>query len=355
MRRTRRVTTRQGGRCELCQAPSSLAPCPRCPPGAREAAPLQPFASAASGSSGLLLEGKYRLLEEVGRGGMGTVFRAHDESLDRVVAVKFLLPELQEEPAMVERFRREARASASIEHRNVIRIYEVGVHGSTDFLVAEYLEGGTLDRHISRAQARGELVPLPEALWILEQTCAGLEAVHGAGVVHRDLKPGNLMLDADGRRVVIMDFGIGRRYAPGDVKGTLAPVGTPAYMAPEIIVGAERGLAGESAADLYSFGVTAFELLTLELPFASGSWVEILHQHIVEAPPRLSARRPDLPEALERIVLRCLEKRPEDRFGSAEDVRRALLPLLRDAIGDPAVARGRPSFRAGVRERARLA
>jgi serine/threonine-protein kinase len=277
----------------------------------------------------VVLDGKYRLLEELGRGGMGTVLRAHDESLDRNVAVKFLLPELQADERLGERFRREAKAMASVRHENVLQIFFFGSHGASPYFVMEYVEGVTAWTLLENARERRAFLKLDRVLSILEQVASGLAAVHRAGVVHRDVKPANIMVEAATGRVVIMDFGIGKRYQKGDSQRTQAPAGSPAYMAPEIVGGQQIASDKDYLSDIYALGVTAFELATGTLPFDSESWVDILVKHVTHPPPLPSSRRSDLPPELDAIILRCLAKSPGDRFASCDELLDALLRVRR--------------------------
>jgi eukaryotic-like serine/threonine-protein kinase len=278
--------------------------------------------------SGILLEGKYRLLDEIGRGGMGTVFRAHDESLERTVAIKFLLPELQAEESLVERFRREAQAMASVRHQNVLQIFSFGRYGSANFFVMEYIDGQTTEDLLQQAHDRNEFIPLKQAVEILEQAASGLAAVHKAGVVHRDIKPANIMYEADSHRAVIMDFGIGKRYLSTDMRRTQSPCGTPAYMAPEVVSGKEISAEEDHLSDIYAFGVTAFELLTGVLPFEAENWVDLCVKHVTQPPPAPSTKRSRLPKELDQIVLKCLSKIPQERYESCAQLREAFLEVL---------------------------
>jgi serine/threonine protein kinase len=331
------TTIRPIKRCPACGAPSQTGElCSRCADWSSSSRPIWTPASSRERPGGIVLEGKYRLLDEIGRGGMGTVFRAVDESLDRMVAVKFLLPELQTETALVNRFRREARAMASVRHENVLQIYSFGSYGATSFFVMEYIEGRTADAMLMAALARREYLPMADTIRIVDQVCAGLGAVHRAGVVHRDVKPGNVMVQNDSGRAVVMDFGIGRRYQPGSAKRTLQPGGTPAYMAPEVIAGLETSPEQERLSDIYALGVTTFELITGVLPFSGGSWVDVFQLHIKEPPPVPSSLRKGLPEGVDDVILKCLAKAPLERFQSCDEVREALRPFVTERRATPA-------------------
>lgn len=317
-------------RCPSCGAPSANeALCPRCA-GRATNRRLSWLPSSSEGSQGILLENKYRLLDEIGRGGMGTVFQACDESLDRLVAVKFLLPELQTDEALVQRFHREAKAMASVRHENVLQIFSFGQYGSANFFVMEHIEGETAERLLEKAQEREEFIPLEQALSLLSHSAAGLGAVHRAGVVHRDIKPANIMIEAETGRAVIMDFGIGKRYTAKDSRRTQSPSGTPAYMAPEVVSGQEITSDQDHLSDVYAFGVTAFELLTSTLPFEADNWVELCVKHVTVSPPAPSSRRKNLPSQVDEFVLRCLEKLPQKRFQSCGELREALDTLVAD-------------------------
>ena len=262
---------------------------------------------------------------------MGTVFRAHDDSLERVVAVKFLLPELQAEESLVERFRREAQAMASVRHQNVLQIFSFGRYGSANFFIMEYVDGLTTEDLLRHAIDRREHLPLKLTLEILEQAASGLSAVHKAGVVHRDVKPANIMYEEDSKRAVIMDFGIGKRYLSTDLRRTQSPSGTPAYMAPEVVSGKEISAEEDHLSDIYAFGVTAFELLTGCLPFDAENWVDLCVKHVTQDPPAPSSRRSRLPKEIDDIVLKCLEKLPQARYESCAQLRDALRRRAREA------------------------
>jgi CheY-like chemotaxis protein/predicted Ser/Thr protein kinase len=318
----RRLTTL----CTRCDVSKSSVPCHRCPLRAIDSRIPEVEASDAVRKSSIFLEsGRIRLVREIGRGGMGTVFSAVDESLERIVAVKFLRPELQADPAMVEWFRQETQAAAAIVHKNVVTIYSSGQHDGTDYFVAEYIDGPSLERLLAIARAKGEQFPLTCALWMLDQAGAGLAAVHAVGVIHHDIKPGNVMVEVGEGRVVIMDFGIGGLVRPdlnGQGKSSIG--GTPAYMAPEAFQKSPlRGRAGRLA-DVYSLGVTIFETLTGVRPFDGRTWVVARDQHINMAPFPPSLLNAKLTPALDSLVLRCLAKNPAHRYQSVEEVRTAL-------------------------------
>lgn len=276
----------------------------------------------------IMLEDKYRLVGEIGRGGMGLVFRAQDISLDRFVAVKFLLPELVSDPLLVERFHDEALAMASVRHPNVAQIYSFGWYGRTPYFVMEYASGMTVDVLLDGARKRNSFIPLRDALHIIDQAAAGLDAVHSAEVVHRDVKPGNLIFEPETDRVLIMDFGIGHRIDPTAMSTLVSVGGTPAYMAPEVISGETTPATEESLADIYALGISAFELLTGQLPCECESWLEALTWHLADDPPRPSSIRPGLPGGLDEVILGCLEKDPTRRHRRASTFRNALRPYL---------------------------
>jgi serine/threonine protein kinase len=276
------------------------------------------------GAAGVVLEGKYRLLEEIGTGAMGTVFRAWDESLDRPVAVKFLLPELESRRDLVRRFQREARAMAAVTHDNVAAIMALGTHGSAHFFVMEHIEGQSADVLLAAARRSGRMPPLHIVLKIIKQVCDGLAAVHRAGVVHRDIKPGNVIIETETGRAVITDFGLVRRHGKGEAAKGRGVGGTPGYLAPEVI--AERAISEEAdfLTDVYALGATAFELITGELPFNEPSVVLMLQAHLATPPRPPSSVRPEVPKALDDVVVRCLAKNPADRFQSCDAILRAL-------------------------------
>ncbi len=281
---------------------------------------------------GALIDGKYRVVRELGRGGMGIVYLAEDVALQRSVAVKVLLPRYAHTPRHADRFRREARLLAAIEDENVVHIHALGEHEELPYLVMDYVMGDTLSAFLGGMQETFEVVPLDLAYSIARQLCRALSAVHSAGIVHRDVKPGNVMVTA-GPRAILMDFSLARDTYSSYSGSHM--VGTPDYVAPEQIRGSLLiGTEGQRS-DIYSLGVTLFETLTGELPFRGQDAMGVLNCHLNQEPPRPSSVRPDLPGSFDPVLLRALAKDPADRWPSCEEMGEAINLAYRAARGTP--------------------
>jgi tetratricopeptide (TPR) repeat protein len=255
---------------------------------------------------------RYRLVREVGRGGMGVVYEARDEKLDRPVAIK-VLPARAIDDRARERFLREARAAAALNHSNIVAIHDAGEEDGRPFLVMEFVEGSSLD---GRSPAS-----LGEAIEIARRVCDALEHAHDRGLVHRDLKPGNVLISTDADPVVkLTDMGIALARGAARVTRPGAITGTPTYMAPEQALGKEV----DGRADLYSLGVMLYDWATGRPPFEGDDALEVVSQHIHAPVVPPTTIRPDLPAGLESVILRLLQKEPDDRFAAAADVREAL-------------------------------
>ena len=271
-----------------------------------------------------VLGNRYRLGERIAGGGMGAVYRAVDESLGRQVAVKVLRRELAAEPAYLERFRREARASAGLSHPGVAGVYDYGELGGSAFIVMELVEGETLAERIA---ARGRL-PWPEAFAIGEQVARALAAAHANRLVHRDIKPGNVLVDAAGRAKVT-DFGIAKAAAAAPLTRTGMVVGSANYVAPEQAQGDDVG----PAADQYSLGCVLFEAVTGRPPYRGPNAVAIATQHVSAPVPDPRRHQADLPPAAADLIRRALAKPPEARFPSATAMADALAARQPDPPG----------------------
>ena len=258
--------------------------------------------------------GKYRIIGQLGRGGTGMVYRAVDETLGREVAVKTLNGGLGETDVL-KRFRAEATILARLNHPEIATIYELFRSETDLFMVMELVRGETLEQLASRV---GPLSP-PRAASLSDRILSALEHAHRAGVVHRDMKPANVMV-TEGGGVKIMDFGVARVCGGEHMTMNGYVVGTPAYMAPEQVLAQDV----DGRADLYSVGVVLYRLLTGTLPFQADTPVAMLHQQIAELPTPLSQHRDDLPEWCETIVQRALAKSPAARFQTAGEFREAL-------------------------------
>ncbi len=268
------------------------------------------------------LGSSYTLEGEIGRGGMGVVFNARDERLKRQVAVKVLPPELAFREEIRLRFVREAETAARLSHPHIVPIYSVGESpdGLVYFVMA-YVDGESLGAKLKR---RGRLPP-DESRRIMQETADALGAAHAFGIIHRDVKPDNILLEGSRGRVVVTDFGIAKALSSTTGGATLTAtgvaIGTPHYMSPEQAAG-DREIDGRS--DIYSLGVVAYQMLAGELPFQAPTVPGILMKHITERAPLVTDRRPEVPEDLAACVMRSLEKDPEDRWPTADALRRAL-------------------------------
>ena len=285
--------------------------------------------------------GPFEILAPLGAGGMGEVYRARDTRLDRTVAIKLLPTELVDAPGRrVERFRHEARAIARITHPNICTLHDVGEDGSAIFLVMEYVDGTTLARRLEDGP-----LPLPLALRAAIQIADALDHAHRHGVVHRDLKPGNIMLTRDS--VKLLDFGLAQlterdEQAPIDATkserltevGTI--VGTIPYMAPEQIEGREM----DARTDIFAFGVVLYEMVSGRRPFAGDSRASLMAAIVAAEPPALSSLQPQAPASLERLILRCLAKDPEDRWQTARDLAAELRWIAEAGSGTATAAPG---------------
>ena len=262
-----------------------------------------------------LLGNRYRLGERLAAGGMGSVYRAVDETLGRQVAVKALRRELADDPTFLERFRREARAAAVLSHPGVAAIYDYGEVDGQPFIVMELVEGENL---AERVVAGGPL-PWQEAFAIGEQVAAALAAAHAHGLVHRDVKPANIMLGRDGRAKVT-DFGIAQAAQAATLTRSGMVLGSANYVAPEQAKGGHVG----PAADLYSLGCVLFEAVTGETPYHGGNAVAIATQHVSAPVPDPRELRPDLPAQAAALIMRALRKQPDARFPSGTAMAAAL-------------------------------
>src|SRR5262245_7294351 len=262
--------------------------------------------------------GKYRIVDRLGRGGMGTVYKAVDETLDREVAVKVLNPELTDSEVM-KRFRAEATTLAKLNHPEIATLYEIFRSDSDLLMVMELVRGETLDQLALRC---GPLPP-ERAAYLVAQVLGALEHAHRAGVVHRDLKPANVMVTDHGG-VKIMDFGIARVAGAEHLTNDGHMMGTPAYMAPEQVVAKEV----DARADLYSAGVVFYRLLTGNLPFQADPAIGMVQKQLSDQPTPAHMHRADVPDWCETILARALQKSPVDRFQTAEEFRQLLLTQI---------------------------
>jgi beta-lactam-binding protein with PASTA domain len=278
---------------------------------------------------GRVLGGRYAVEARVGGGGMATVYRGLDTLLNRPVALKVLRVQLASDPDFVRRFRREARAAASLSHPHIIAVYDVGSEGSDcHYIVQEYVDGETLKERISR---EGPLAPA-DALRVMGQVLDALGHAHRAGIVHRDVKPQNVLLARDGR-VKVTDFGIALAEVPGGAERSYYIVGTAHYAAPEQV----RGELTDARSDIYSAGVMFYEMLTGQLPFPGDRPVAVALQHVTAEAPDPGLVRP-LPQGFSAVVARALRKAPEDRYGTAEAFRLDLEALAAGILPAPALA-----------------
>jgi hypothetical protein len=262
----------------------------------------------------------YTIEGEIGRGGMGVVYRARDERLQRRVAIKVLPPELAFQQDIRERFTREAQTAARLSHPHIVPIHTVGEGLGLVYFVMGYVDGESVAARIRR---RGKL-PVDEVRRVMAEAADALSAAHAVSIIHRDIKPDNILLEGPRGRVMVTDFGIAKALSSSSgatLTGAGVAIGTPAFMSPEQAAG-EREIDGRS--DIYSLGIVAYQMLTAELPFSAPTVAGILMKQITEVAPDVRSRRADVPEDLALAVARCLEKDPENRWPTADSLRRGL-------------------------------
>lgn len=257
---------------------------------------------------GQRLSERYEIQALVGQGGMGIVYRGYDVVLQRTVAIKVLPQEFTYDRRFVERFRQEAVTAAGLHHANIVTIHDVGEHNGVYFIVMQFLEGVTLDQWLASQGA----LSLAQCYHVIRQVADALDYAHAQGVIHRDVKPSNIMVDPNGK-VTLMDFGLVRAMEGGGLTRTGMIVGTPEYMAPEQALG--HPIDGRS--DIYSLGVVIYRMLTGEVPFARSSSIAVAYAHVHEPPPPLREKRPEIPRAVEAVVLKALAKQPQERYQTA--------------------------------------
>ena len=281
-------------------------------------------------SEGTLLNGRYKLLERIGAGGMSVVYKAQDTVLGRPVAVKMLHDSFTGDPDFLRRFRQEAYAAARLQHPNIVTVHDIGQDGDRHYIVMEYVEGRTLKDLVRQYNQDGQNMPVSRALDLSVQISEGIGYAHRAGLVHCDVKPQNVLVTRDDR-IKVADFGIARAVSEASQHIDDNRVwGTPQYFSPEQAAGEQP----TPASDVYSIGVMMFELLTGQLPFTADSQAALALKHIQEPPPHTSDLNPAVPEQLDLIVNKVLAKEPAGRYRTAGQLGRILSSYRQSSWAD---------------------
>src|SRR2546429_660927 len=269
--------------------------------------------------------GNYKILAPVGQGGMARVYKAHQENLDREVAVKVLPPWFAADRNFVERFNLEARLVARLSHPNIVTVHDANEYHGHLYIVMQLVDGGTLKQRLDQLQALSKTMEIAEASRIFTQLASALSYAHDNGIIHRDIKPVNVLMDRSGRPI-LSDFGIAKVLASTKDQLTRpgAGVGTPEYMSPEQCIGG----AVDGRADIYALGVMLFEALSGRTPFLGESYPALAHSHVYELPPRPSLINALIPPAVEDVIATALKKNPQHRYQKANDMAKALEQAL---------------------------
>ena len=272
-------------------------------------------------TTGSTFAGRYQIIEEIGRGGMGRIYKVFDTEIDEKVALKLIKPEVAADKGNIERFRNEMKFARQVGHRNVSRMFDLGKHEGTYFITMEYVPGEDLKSFIRRI---GQL-PVGKAVAIAKQVAEGLIEAHRQGVIHRDLKPRNIIIDREGN-AKIMDFGIARSLKSEGMTEKGIMVGTPEYMSPEQTESSDI----DQRSDIYSLGILLFEMLTGRIPFEGETPLSIAIKQKTEAPPRPEEFNPGISQDLSQLILKCMEKDPANRYQSSEEVLASLEMIERE-------------------------
>ncbi len=272
---------------------------------------------------GAIISGRYEVLGRIGTGGMADVYKAMDQKLNRYVAMKVLKSEFREDESFVEKFKTEAQSAAGLQHPNIVSVYDVGEDRGRDYIVMEFIDGITLKEYIDK---KGNLTP-KEVISIAIQVCSAMEMAHGNKLVHRDIKPQNIMISKEGK-VKVTDFGIAKATSSNTISTNM--MGSVHYTSPE----QARGGFSDAKSDIYSLGISMYEMITGELPFDGDSTVSIALQHLQDDITPPSDIVPDIPYSLERIILKCTQKSPDRRYANIMQLERDLRKSLKDPDGD---------------------
>jgi len=266
--------------------------------------------------------GRYQILSEIARGGMATVYLAHDPRFNRQVAIKILPQQFTHDPMFLGRFRREAEAVASLEHQSIVPVYDYGEQEDEPYLVMRHMAGGSLASRIQQGP-----IPLEDVIAILKPVAAALDYAHEKGIVHRDVKPSNILFDAAGG-AYLSDFGIVKLAETTASYTGSSVIGTPAYMSPEQVQG---GSEIDGRSDVYSFGCVVYEMLTGQVPYKAETTTQQLMKHVLEPVPRIRAVKPDVPAVVEAVLMRAMAKIPNARYPTSG----ALISALEEATWSP--------------------